>query len=377
MVKEGRKNKKSYGSASDVCEWIREEIVSGRLAAGERLPTHIDLSHRFGVSKVTVQRALGRLVEDGFVEMKPRVGSFVTQHPPHLHNIGLVFPFDPEIVTEDYFHSKYYHALNNAAQRLNAELDRRIIVFQHVDIHAGTKESHQLIRYIERHKVAGLIFATASDRLDISAACLAAGIPRVDIVNMERPPWPVMDISGQPWCEQALDYLSARGRRRVAVLVHSFRFNDFYDHRLWYRLISKRDMISPPYWHQSARWRDPESAKHAVQLLMQGTVDERPDALLITDDNLIEGATAGLVSAGVDVPEEVEVVGRANFPLPAEPALPIKHLGYDWHEVLKESINMIDQMRRGEEPPRVNRVPVKWRKSLQTARNPFEKFEQV
>ncbi len=47
---------------------LREDIVAGRLASGARLPTRRALSERFGVSEITVRRAVAELEAQGWVE---------------------------------------------------------------------------------------------------------------------------------------------------------------------------------------------------------------------------------------------------------------------------------------------------------------------
>lgn len=56
---------------------IIREIESGKLAAGERLPTHRELSESLGLSLGTVTRALGVVSQQGLIEARPRRGTFV------------------------------------------------------------------------------------------------------------------------------------------------------------------------------------------------------------------------------------------------------------------------------------------------------------
>ena len=49
---------------------LRDEIVSGRLAPGELVP-EIAVSARLGLSRTPLREAIGRLAEDGLVEVRP------------------------------------------------------------------------------------------------------------------------------------------------------------------------------------------------------------------------------------------------------------------------------------------------------------------
>jgi GntR family transcriptional regulator len=57
--------------------WLRDEIGSGRLPPDAQLPSEHELCHRFGVSRVTVRRALQTLDADGLIYRRPGLGSFV------------------------------------------------------------------------------------------------------------------------------------------------------------------------------------------------------------------------------------------------------------------------------------------------------------
>jgi GntR family transcriptional regulator len=61
---------------------LHDEIDRGVLAPGEALPTEQTLCDEFGVSRITVRRALADLAEHGYIERRHGVGSFVRQHGP-------------------------------------------------------------------------------------------------------------------------------------------------------------------------------------------------------------------------------------------------------------------------------------------------------
>lgn len=56
---------------------LREEIVSGNLIAGDKLPSEHEISESYGVSRPTVREAIGRLRHDGLVVSRQGSGVFV------------------------------------------------------------------------------------------------------------------------------------------------------------------------------------------------------------------------------------------------------------------------------------------------------------
>lgn len=55
---------------------LRDEIARGAIAAGDPLPTEHALCEQFGVSRITVRRALADLADQGYIERRHGVGSF-------------------------------------------------------------------------------------------------------------------------------------------------------------------------------------------------------------------------------------------------------------------------------------------------------------
>lgn len=63
----------------EVATTIMEAIESGQLRPGDRLPTELDLSKRFGVARTVVREAISLLRYDGIVDSRRGVGAFITE----------------------------------------------------------------------------------------------------------------------------------------------------------------------------------------------------------------------------------------------------------------------------------------------------------
>jgi DNA-binding LacI/PurR family transcriptional regulator len=122
------------------------------------------------------------------------------------------------------------------------------------------------------------------------------------------------------------------------------------------RHLATHGLESRPYWRIEVNQSTPHTARTCAQLLMRLPPADRPDGLLVTDDNLVEQATAGLIDAGVKVPSDIAVVAHCNFPWPTPSAVPVSRLGYDARTVLRACMDVIDAQRRGETPPHVTMI---------------------
>lgn len=60
---------------------LREQILSGALAAGQKLPSETQLCELFGVSRLSVRNALSMLQAQGLIETQKGRGSFVLHAP--------------------------------------------------------------------------------------------------------------------------------------------------------------------------------------------------------------------------------------------------------------------------------------------------------
>ncbi len=71
---------------------IRDGILTGRIAPGERLPSKRPFAKNLGVSVITVENAYARLVDEGYVVSQPKSGYFAGD----LRSIAAIRSRDPE-----------------------------------------------------------------------------------------------------------------------------------------------------------------------------------------------------------------------------------------------------------------------------------------
>jgi GntR family transcriptional repressor for pyruvate dehydrogenase complex len=66
--------------ADEIIESLRQDIVSRRLAKGDRMPSERELAEKFGVSQPTVREAIRALEMLGLVEVHHGSGSYISGH---------------------------------------------------------------------------------------------------------------------------------------------------------------------------------------------------------------------------------------------------------------------------------------------------------
>ena len=88
---------------------LREEIMSGRIAAGEKMPSKRQLAEHLHVSTATVEAAYGRLASEGYCESRPRSGMYAAQDLPsagaveHSEPVAIRWDFSTGAADADHF----------------------------------------------------------------------------------------------------------------------------------------------------------------------------------------------------------------------------------------------------------------------------------
>ena len=89
-----------------VMDRLRQQILSGEIKPGGKLPSENELSREYGISRHTVRKALRILENDGYVEAQHGRGTFCSERMGHMKrskNIAVVTTYLPEWLQ---YHSK-------------------------------------------------------------------------------------------------------------------------------------------------------------------------------------------------------------------------------------------------------------------------------
>ncbi len=303
---------------------------------------------------MTLQRVMTQLQDEGFIWANGRAGTFVSERLPHLSRYALLIPFSRTQVR-----SRFWDALARQARALNgADTRHSLSVYYNIwPEHRDRDEYDELIAQVKSHRVAGLIFAASPWRLR-----------RTPLLDQPDMPWaiigggdnafgvPEVGLDGQGWTKRACERLRQRGRRRVAFL---YRNGEEKIGRTFQRQAEIHGLDVPPQWMFALSERSAAGVRSVTHLLMTLPRDERPDALVIQDDHLVEPATRGVTASGVRVPDDLEIIAHVNYPEPPPTSEPVTWLGYDSRESISRSVDLIDRQRKGlNVPDRIEITPL-------------------
>ena len=348
MKTNGKASKHAY-----IIDALRRDIMGGVFLPGSRLPRQGELAQRFQVGNGTITHVIQQLAREGFLTARPRVGTVVCERLPHLTNI--VIALSAANAPGGHW-SKYETALVNATRLLCRDVNRPMRLLEGLDDPLGPSR-RELTDLVRTHQVAGVLFATSPHHFIGTPVLEEPGVARVAVMS------PTVLIAGVDtmiaanvrFLERALDHLAARGRHRIAILGNPAALA--VDDLELRRQLAARDMVCRPAWNLVLSLEIPETARPVTRLLMQSGAADRPDGLIIANDNLVDDAIAGLIDEGVAVPQDLDVVAHCNFPWPPAKALPVMRLGVDVRAVLHLGIELIDRRCRGETLPVAVAVP--------------------
>jgi len=336
---------------AEIAEHVRSLIVSGKLCPGAQIPTVAQLVEQFNASNKTVQGAISHLRETGFICTQRWRGSYVTDPPPHLRHVGVVLGIPTE---KSIFHQTFRAEVNNWLKREKCEGWR----FSYYDWPLGGAEpeiKRSLFDAIETRQLAALIFMAPQDT---SAFESLPELP-FKVSTWKTPGAVYVDIDMNAFYAKALDYLRERGRQRIAF-VNVYKEDTprtAYDRLA--PVVEAHSMITHHRWIHGGTLQNKVWAANAAELMMHCSRRDRPDGIVIADDNFVPEVTAALAEAGVNIPGDLEIVAHANFPRPTPSVVPAVRLGFDVRYLLETFISLIVRNQKGEEiPDRVLIEPV-------------------
>jgi len=328
---------------SRVMQALRQGLVAGTYQPGERLPSQAILTKRYGVSQPTLQRAINLLVEEGFLVSKPRVGVYVHDHPPHISRYALILPRPsrvPSHITSRFFDSLFHVAATHNEQAIDG------IEFKAINLPIGVEEKriankkfNSLCHEIEQHRFAGLIYAGGVRVIMNQPSVRDSGIPQV-ILGAKDLQYHSVALDHEAFLKMAAQYIHEQGRTRLAVISMAGSSA---------RQVINQSVVPikiPPRWSHAIHIDNAEAAVNLMRLLLHGDEANRPDALLITDDNLTEYVLAGVLAKGLSVPDDLLIVSHANFAIKPRPLIPVTYLGYDTKEILSAAVRVCRQAKQ-------------------------------
>ena len=292
-----------------IFENLKEAILSGGYAHGARLPSETNLVRRFGVSRMTIVKAIKELEQSGLVVRRVGSGTYASARSVKASRLfGLLIPelgqteiFEPICRGMANYPQACSHSLlwgNSAGVNQKKE-----------------QVAMELCQQYIAERVAGVFFAPlellpAMNEVNqrIAAEFDRAGIP---VVLLDRCflPYPsrskhdLVGIDNRRTAYSSVEYLFDVGARRIAFLGMPYSAPTVDARIAGYReaILAKGYPRDEDLVFRCA----PDDEQQIRNILDR----HRPDAFLCANDRTAASLMQTLISLGVSIPEEVRIVG--------------------------------------------------------------------
>ena len=319
--------------ADHIVQILRDEIVSGQRSPGEKLPTYDSLMAQFQVTRPTVARVLNALRDEGLVTVRGTRGVFVAAVLPHHNRYLWVTSEQPGSLEW----TGFLATILDLIERRETGIAGEVVPLVGVDGRANNPAYQKLCEVMEQGSAAGLLLMNSA-AVYLLPVLQAPRLPRVAIWAW-LPHAGLVTLAFDTLIERAC--MRLKGKGRVAIVSPHLPNLMAAEQRLL-GLGLRKDRL----WalHVGAVGCD------RVAELLFGRPD-RPDAVFVTDDNLVAPLLSGLASAHVRPKKDVYVIAHCNWPRPVGSAEEVEHIGFDVREVFHAAKECIDAQRRGEPAP--------------------------
>lgn len=282
-----------------IYHFIKQQIDSGQLQAGDRLPTEKALSEQFSVSRITSKRALVELEQEGLITRSRGKGSFVTDGPPPStqpnKDILLILPFASDYELGDYAKG-IMTVVADKGYRLMVQLTSTVSLEELAD-YAGViyypedvNHSIELLFYCAQRGLALVLLDKALDLFDFPAV--------------------VADNKGGAY-ELTKHLIDQDCRRIMFVATASFgEVSSVRDRYLGYLAAMAETELKANYF---AKLKSESNAAYLERLVddLAGATAEKT-GLVVENDWLAIQLIQKIQQAGLSIPDQVAVVGFDN-----------------------------------------------------------------
>ncbi len=212
---------------AQVYDTLRRRIEGGDVAVGDRLPSEAELIEEFGVSAITITRALTMLRTDGFVTRRPRIGTVVVSRAPQ-HSASGASPLIGYVVPEfdDAFGTRVLHGL------LDGVRDRGHVVL--ATSHGDAAAEERLIeRQLERGVAALVLQPSSSEFIPPSVVALAARQFPLVVVDRTLSGIPVSTVASDNagGGRLAAEHLFELGHERIGLVLSAYEVSSQTERR--------------------------------------------------------------------------------------------------------------------------------------------------
>lgn len=321
-----------------VMEELKEEIRSGRIAPGDKIPSENMLTKKYQMSRHTIRKALAILVQEEFVVAKQGQGTFCADTERTRRNTKII------AVVTTYISNYIFPQLISGIEEVLTEQGYSIVL-------KNTKNSRAIeIRSLEevlKQNVDGIIIEPSKSEiysryLEIFKRFEAFNIPTV-FLHSTYPQFkdkPSVELDDELGMYQITKYLLELGHRELVGIFKTDDSQGLRRHCGYVRALNEYGILYNPekiiWYHTEDKRLKP---KAEILEMLQNNIPI--DAIVCYNDQLAQYVMESLIEEGIRVPEDISITGFDNTLAMNENGIAITTMNHPKEEVGREAARMM------------------------------------
>jgi DNA-binding transcriptional regulator YhcF (GntR family) len=300
--------------------FLRHQVWTGRIKPGDRLPSTHELTRRWGVNLVSVQKAMEKLTDWGLLERKTKIGTVVR-------------PLTVAILTHPDLTQEAVHFTRAMVKAIRSEVESHGWIPRVYDDFAirmkfdRVEESANALRFMDdlpAGPVSGLVLV-GLPQTTWTLLGRKTAIPRVHCSHQYR----IADVMNDYYrfAYDSVEFLAKRGRKSLAVLGFH---EDSEECSAALAAAARFDLPRPRVQAFEGDVASLQVVSRQVLGLIASWKKEGglPDGLIVSDDVAMRGVALALIQKGISVPGKLEVVAQANTDVLMEYGIPVTRYAF-------------------------------------------------
>ena len=290
-------------------EELKEEIISGRIQPGEKLPSENQFTVQYYLSRHTVRKALSLLEQEGYIEACHGKGTFCSEKMRHMkksRNIAVVTTY-----ISDYIFPRLIQGIDNVLSEQGYS-----IILKNTG-NSRQKEAKCLEELLQKD-IDGLIIEPSKSQLSCRHPGLYENLEKYQIpyifiqgiyTEMKDKPHILMDDARGGYL--VTKYLLEQGHRRITGFFKADDIQGIQRHKGYVRALQEAGL---PYDLDLVVWFHTEDRRSKPSMMVKEMVKtgSLPHGIVCYNDQIAVQVIESLEDCGLQVPKDISVTGYDN-----------------------------------------------------------------
>jgi len=286
--------------------YLKQQIIMGRIKAGERIPSENKLCNDFSLSRHTVRKAISLLVSEGYLYTEQGLGTYVKDRSirrTESHNIGVLTTY-----ISDYIFPRVIQGIDTVLSHRGYS-----IMLKNTDNNVA-KEAKYLEEALSKD-LEGLIIEPTKSALysDNSAYYEALDIHRIPYIfihgcyqHIKDKSYVILDDAQGMYL--AVNHLIQLGHKNIAGIFKADDMQGVNRHHGYVKALSEAGI---PYDSNKVIWFHTEDRKVKPNTEIRNFINTgiSLDSISCYNDEIAFGIYQTLSELGVRVPEDISITG--------------------------------------------------------------------